>query len=294
MSQFTCDKCNKIFKRKKNLERHNSRKTPCNAIHLISKSTRQCPNCSKSFKSYQGYSRHVKLNTCKLNKVPNMNINIDKKMINNTQHINNIDTQNNLNVDGSVKLVKFGDENLSYISDDLFKSILGRGFKAVEELVDHSHFHPDHPENHNIYIANIQTDYVVIFNGAKWTINRKEDVFEDIIYAKSDFLCMKFKELMNQMSENDIKKFTNFINQRDEDKTMNKIKGELKLQLYNDRGLPQKLRKQIENNEKEMQTTLKNKKSKKIENTKLKEAIEMMENLDDSKMEKLCNILNSL
>jgi len=226
--------------------------------------------------------------------VPNMNINIDKKMINNTQHINNIDTQNNLNVDGSVKLVKFGDENLSYISDDLFKSILGRGFKAVEELVDHSHFHPDHPENHNIYIANIQTDYVVIFNGAKWTINRKEDVFEDIIYAKSDFLCMKFKELMNQMSENDIKKFTNFINQRDEDKTMNKIKGELKLQLYNNRGLPQKLRKQIENNEKEMQTTLKNKKSKKIENTKLKEAIEMMENLDDSKMEKLCNILNSL
>ena len=114
-----------------------------------------------------------------------------------------------MNVEGDVKLVKFGNENLSYISDDLFKSILGRGFMAIEELVDHSHFHPDHPENHNIYIANIQTDYVVIYNGVKWTINKKEDVVEDIIYAKSDFFCVKFKEHLNQMIKTNVKHFTN-------------------------------------------------------------------------------------
>ena len=199
-----------------------------------------------------------------------------------------------MKVDGDVKLVKFGNENLSYISDDIFKSILGRGFKSVEELVDHSHFHPDHPENHNIYIANIKNDYVVIYDGKKWNINKKEDVFEDIIYAKSDFLCMKFKELMNQMTETDIKKFTNFINQRDEDKTMNKIKGELKLQLYNNRGLPQKLKKQMEDNEREMCKSLKDKKSRKHDNNKLKEAMELMEDLDDHKIGKLCDILNSL
>jgi len=198
-----------------------------------------------------------------------------------------------MNVD-NVKLVKFGNENLSYISDDLFKSILGRGFKAVEELVDHSHFHPDHPENYNIYIANIRNDYVVIYDGKKWNINKKEDVFEDIIYAKSDFLCMKFKELINQMTETDIKKFRNFVDQRDEDATMNKIKGELKLQLYNNRSLPQKLKKQMEDNERDMQKSIKNKKSKQIENKKLQKAMNLMENLDDSKLDKLCNILNSL
>jgi len=208
---------------------------------------------------------------------------------NNTQN----NTQNNsMNVDGDVKLVKFGNENLSYISDDLFKSILGRGFKSVEELVDHSHFHPDHPENHNIYIANIKNDYVVIYDGKKWNINKKEDVFEDIIYAKSDFLCMKFKELMGQMTETDIKKFTNFINQRDEDKTMNKIKGELKLQLYNNRELPQKLRKQFENQEREKQKRLGNKPRKNVK--RLDKIMDMLENIDESGLERMEDLLNKV
>ena len=197
-----------------------------------------------------------------------------------------------MKVDGDVKLVKFGNENLSYISDDLFKSILGRGFKSVEELVDHSHFHPDHPENHNIYIANIKNDYVVIYDGKKWNINKKEDVFEDIIYAKSDFLCMKFKELMSQMTETDIKKFTNFINQRDEDKTMNKIKGELKLQLYNNREFPQKLRKQLETQEREKQKRLGNKPRHNVK--RLDKIMNMLENIDENSLDKMENLLNKV
>ena len=281
MVKHTCAKCDKNFTAKCDFVKHMNRKNSCDRQLPY-----KCENCKKMYSDLSGLCKHKKICKGEIN----TNVNID----NSTKIQNNIDTQNNLKVDGDVKLVKFGNENLSYISDDIFKSILGRGFMSIEELVDHSHFHPDHPENHNIYIANIQTDYVVIYNGAKWNINKKEDVFEDIIYAKSDFLCMKFKELMNQMTDVDIKKFTNFINQRDEDKTMNKIKGELKLQLYNNRGLPQKLRKRMECNERTMQKTIKDKKSKQKENKKLQKAINLMENLDDSKLDKLCNLLNSL
>ena len=293
MVLYECKKCKKEFTNKTKFERHSKRTFPC-VSDTMDKQNLQCLICNKTYKSVRYLYSHVKNCEEKNNQENGKKMYIDNSKTLNDNSTTNNTLNNNMKVDGDVKLVKFGNENLSYISDDLFKSILGRGFKCVEELVDHSHFHPDHPENHNIYIANIKNDYVVIYDGKKWNINKKEDVFEDIIYAKSDFLCMKFKELMSQMTEVDIKKFTNFINQRDEDQTMNKIKGELKLQLYNNRGLPQKLRKQIEDNEREMQKTLKNKKSKKIENVKLKEAIEMMENLDDSKVEKLCNILNSL
>jgi len=246
----------------------------------------KCLICEKTYKSIRYLYSHVKNCEDKHKKQA------DITNINNGTIDNSINTQNNMNVDGDVKLVKFGNENLSYISDDIFKSILGRGFKSVEELVDHSHFHPDHPENHNIYIATIKNDYVVIYDGKKWNINKKEDVFEDIIYAKSDFLCMKFKELMSQMTETDIKKFTNFINQIDEDTTMNKIKGELKLQLYNNKELPQKLRKQLETQEREKQKRLGNKPRKNVK--KLDEIMNMLENIDENGLDKMQDLLNKI
>jgi len=273
--------------------RHVNRKNPCN--EQISNKSNKCKLCSKTFCDGSSLIKHVKSKTCQseVSNVTNIlntssTIN-DNSIINDNSTVNNL--QQNMNVD-NVKLVKFGNENLSYISDDLFKSILGRGFKSVEELVDHSHFHPDHPENHNIYIANIKNDYVVIYDGKKWNINKKEDVFEDIIYAKSDFLCMKFKELMSQMTETDIVKFTNFINQRDEDKTMNKIKGELKLQLYNNRELPQQLRKQLENQEREKQKRLGNKPRNNVK--RLDKIMNMLENIDENGLNKMENLLNKV
>jgi len=54
--------------------------------------------------------------------------------------------------------------------------------------------------------SNAQNDCVVIYDGEKWNINKKEDTFKDIIYVKSDFLCVKFRELLNQMTKTDVKK----------------------------------------------------------------------------------------
>ena len=289
---YICDKCNKQFTHKGTYSRHINRKRPCDE-QIITKNNLQCTNCLKLFKSSSSLYYHVKNAVCDDDNTSNTNIQINNidNSTSNTQ--NTLNQNNNMKVDGDVKLVKFGNENLSYISDDLFKSILGRGFKCVEELVDHSHFHPDHPENHNIYIANIKNDYVVIYDGKKWNINRKEDVFEDIIYAKSDFLCMKFKELMSQMTETDIKKFTNFINQRDEDKTMNKIKGELKLQLYNNRYLPEKLRKQMEATEKILLKDLKKpKRSKKSNISSIDNIMNLLDGMDESKVKDVEALLN--
>jgi hypothetical protein len=287
MVLYTCDKCKKDFNHKSVFTKHIYKKRSCTLT--IANKNNMCKKCNKQFSSYMSLYSHTKNKVCNKKQVDATSVN------NNT--INNNTINNNMKVDGDMKLVKFGNENLSYISDDLFKSILGRGFKSVEELVDHSHFHPDHPENHNIYIANIKNDYVVIYDGKKWNINKKEDVFEDIIYAKSDFLCMKFKELMGQMTETDIKKFTNFINERDEDKTMNKIKGELKLQLYNNRYLPERLRKQMEATERILLKDLNKKqpkRSKKSAMSALDNIMNMLDSVDESKVKDVEALLNKI
>jgi hypothetical protein len=285
MVEYTCYKCKKMFKKKYSYDKHIARKNPCDRqIGSTLDNNHECKICDKIFSSYSSLHKHTRKN-CNTDEI---------KVFNNIQSIDNrtINNQNNhLSVDGDVKVVKFGSENLSYISDDLFKHILGRGFRSVSEFIEHSHFSRDHPENHNIYIANIRDEYIVLYDGGKWTINQRDDVMEDIIYAKSDFLFSKFKELQAGMTQIDIERFMKFMNERDNDGTMARLKEEVKLQLYNNRRLPQRIRRQMEafelNREKIMIAAVCGK-------DKLHKAMTMLGGIVDSKkLDQICELLNS-
>lgn len=290
MVEYRCEKCNRVFNHRTRYTRHINRKKSCSdQIGTRNGDDFKCKGCGKEYTTYSALHRHTK--SCASMQVTNNNtqVNVITNNLDQSKTINN----NQVQVDGDVKVVKFGDENLSYISDDLFKHILGRGFKAVTEFIEHSHFNKEHPENHNIYIANIKTGYVVMYDGDKWTINKKDDVMEDIIYAKSDLLNLKFKELMNQMDERDIAKFKNFINKRDDDATMNRLKEELRMQLYNNRYLAQESRKNSKRSAKgksddPLQIGDKEQKEK------LSNIVAMLEHMDGNKLDKMQRLLNSL
>jgi hypothetical protein len=249
MVEHKCNKCNKIFTQKVDHDRHVNRKYSCDADSSVN----SCDICKKNFKHKSSLYKHFK--KC-INKTQIINTDNSKSITNNTK----IDTQNNLNMD-NVKVVKFGNEDISYISDDIYQSILGKGYKSVEEFVDHTHFNSDHPENHNIYIADIKNNYVLLYDGLQWNIKDRDEAIEDLIYAKSDYLFVKFEELMHKLAPMDIKKFTNFMKNRDNDIKMKMVKTDLKLMLYNNRHIPTSLRKQLETNMKH-QKTIKYKKSK--------------------------------
>jgi len=246
MVKYICDNCGKLFSKKYPYDKHISRKNSCSKqIGEVKGELHACKKCGKTYASYTTLYKHAKICTTVLTFMDNRSIN----NINN-QIQQNIEKQNNLNVDGDVKVVKFGNENLSYISDDLYKQILGRGFKAVEEFIEHSHFNKRHPENHNIYIANLRDDLIIYYDGDKWLVAARDDLMEDIIYAKSDFLFNKFTQLKERMKNCDIVKFMRFMDERDEIQTMKRLKGDIKLQLYNNRDLPKGMRRRMERLEK--------------------------------------------
>jgi hypothetical protein len=199
-----------------------------------------CVLCGTQFVVYHELYKHIKENECAIKDWDSKNT--VRNIQQNVKNSHTINT-NNITVDGNVRVVRFGDENLSYISDDLYKHILGKGLKAICEFIEHSHFNPKHPENHNIYITNIKSDHLVLYNGDKWTIAQRDEQLEDIIYAKSEFLYRKFKELSSTMDLRDIQQFQNFINCRDEEDIMNILKNELVVKLYENRMIPQMRRK---------------------------------------------------
>jgi hypothetical protein len=239
------------------------------------KSKLQCNYCKKLYARVDVLNKHINGGHCKVKKENDNNLeqlltamtkklekmdtivqelkteNAQYKQLitnqNNIQQQNNIEHLNNQTNNYNMNIHAYGKENKSVITDDDYKKILDKGFKAVESHVEQLHFNPNQPENQNIYISNIQKDYVLIYDGEKWNIEPRNDVLEKMYYDNADTLEQKFRQLFKVLPQSTVRKFERFINSRDDDETMNAIKERLKMLLYNNRKKIEDLRKRLKN-----------------------------------------------
>ena len=279
MVEHKCLKCNKIFGCKSNYIRHINRKKPCD--HVLVNPENICQVCNKKFKDYSGLYKHMKKNNCSIlindYKLEN---NVQNNNVNNIQNVQNIDKQINQTITiQNAKILKFGEEDLSHIKDDVYKKLLNSGFKSVPKFIEHVHFNTLNPDNHNIYISNLQNSYILIYDGEKWEIKDKDDVIEDLMQTKTELLLEKFDELINDLPKTVITKFQRFIDKKDHDNVINKIKKDIKLILYNNRSLPMSIRNTDED-------------VVKIE--KLDNIVNELEKLDINKLDKIKLLLGDL
>lgn len=148
----------------------------------------------------------------------------------------NMNTQNTVNnIHNDIKIIAYGKEDLSHITDENYRVILNKGFKSVPQLVEYIHFNENKPENQNIYISNMRDNNVLVFDGKDWLLKERNDILQEMIDEKTDTLNEKFDELIKTLDEGTIKKFNRFLNEKDNDNVnvTAKIKKELKLMLYN-------------------------------------------------------------
>ena len=54
-------------------------------------------------------------------------------------------------------------------------------YGSIPKLIKEKHFHPEHPENHNIKITNKKLPYASIWCKNKWEIRNKKDIIEDLV-----------------------------------------------------------------------------------------------------------------
>ena len=231
MIEYKCEKCKKIFNHKHNYIRHLNKKNECTNLDKC-----VCPKCGKEYKHSSSLIRHKK--KCKGKKKICHSI---KTVVNNNQTIvNNI---TNINITNNFKLVKFGEENINILTDEIYEKIINKGFKSLTEYIENIHFNKEYPEYHNIYVANLRDEFVLIYTGEAWEIRNEEDIIDKYINYKIDHIENKFDELIEKLPQKAIKKFQKFLEEKDDDKTINQMKRDLKLLLYNKRYLPINLQK---------------------------------------------------
>jgi hypothetical protein len=220
-TEHTCKDCNKIYASYQSLCNHRTKyhKNENNSIQQHDNSIEQpitaiesvdfnCRHCDKSYKHQQSRSRHEiickKTNNTEIIEKTNSQIietqNNNSQIIENQKNIQNNGTMNTnngtINNTNNIIINNYGQENLSYLKDELIKKILERLTKhdddsmknAIPTLAQFIHFNPYHKENNNIEINSIKSKTAKKMVDGKMKYVVKERLIKEIHTRLIDFL----------------------------------------------------------------------------------------------------------
>lgn len=106
----------------------------------------------------------------------------------NTTIDNRVDNSVVHNTVVNINLRPFGDENWSYITDDIVLPIMKQVNSCIPEMIKMIHFNADHPENHNIRMPNKKLNQIKVFDGEQWATTDKNEAIDNIVSGIVDKL----------------------------------------------------------------------------------------------------------
>ena len=221
-----------------------------------------CKYCEQKFKFKQSMYRHIKY-TCTKNKdedlkelVRLMNIQIEQQkneLQSQKQEFNKkIETQaklieklmgklevgNTFNtaIVNNIQLLGYRQTDVSHLTDEDYRKCIKRVNHCVKNMIEKVHFNPSKPENMNIYISNIKEKYIMVYDGANWNLANKKDEI-DRLYEEKE---MMLEEWLDSNPDEELKKkFMKYLENKDNDECLNRIKEEIRLMLYNKQSMLQ-------------------------------------------------------
>jgi hypothetical protein len=260
-TELSCDFCKKTYTRKDNLNRHllngckmktklETNKLPAfdnNKEEIFINLMRDMEIMKLKVEENEKFKKEIQEKDIE---IAALKANQQGQQIIDKQQINNVDKQQIIDkqiVNNNVKLIAFGKEDMSYLTDNICKQILSKGFQSVPKLIEHLHFNKEKPEYHNVYIPNLRNDFAMVFDGDDWALRDRDDVVTQLKDEKAEFISGKFHELLEagELNEATIKKLKRFLKEKDEDPADSILKNDIKMILYNKRNMVMATKKSI-------------------------------------------------
>ena len=143
------------------------------------------------------------------------------------------------NIQNNIKVLAYKDTDLSHLTQKDYLYCFNRSNLCIPHLIKKIHFDPQKPENRNIYISNIKNNYVMIYNGEKWIISDRDESIDDLIDKNEFILEQKLEEWIENGDKYPeiMRKFNRYIEKKEKNAILDKIKKEIKLILFNNRDM---------------------------------------------------------
>ena len=133
----------------------------------------------------------------------------------------------------------FNKTDISHLTDKDYLKCIKHSNMMIPHLIDKIHFDEHKPENRNIYISNMRNNYVLLYEEGVWKMKNRDEIISNMIEDKE----MIIEEKIEDWKENGksygeaYKKFERYMEKKENDIVLNKIKEEIRLILYNKRGM---------------------------------------------------------
>jgi ElaB/YqjD/DUF883 family membrane-anchored ribosome-binding protein len=216
-----------------------------------------CKYCGQVYKHKSSIYKHIKYN-CTQNKdedlkelVRLLNLQLDQKeqememqrkqiecqtkqidkLMNKLEIHGSFNTTNN--IQNNIQLLAYKDTDLSHLTEKDYMFCIKKVNFCVKNLIEKIHFNPDKPENMNIYISNLKDKYLMMYENGNWNIKHKSEL--DSLYQEKEMLL---EEWINEEQDKypELKeKFIKYLNNKENDETLNMIKEEIKIMMYNNK-----------------------------------------------------------
>lgn len=229
----------------------------------------KCKYCDKSYKHKSSLCKHVKYYCNKskdedlqeLVRLLNKEIDTLNKKVNvyETEHkslnkqinhltkklkIQNIGQQNiikgnNFNTtvnNQSINILNHKDTNYDFLTDKDYINCLRTCNHCVKNLIEKVHFNEAHPENMNIYISSMKTDYLMLYRENNWNIvDRNYHI--DSLYSNNEMQLESWYDEYKDKYPHIIQKFERYLRNREHNEVIDNVKKDILRMLYNKRKL---------------------------------------------------------
>jgi len=226
----TCEYCLRTFSRNSNLTKH--LKTCKKKKENENEKDKKIEELIKNQEEMKEIVEKLLLE--KSNTITNNNTNNTNNTNNSTNNSHN--TTNNMT--NNIIIHNYGDEDTKYITSDYILNLLKyKPAKAIPELIKHTHFNEEHPENQNIKITNKKEPYIKVRKNDKWELQNKEDTINDLIdrqqvHLMDEVIEEKIEEKCSNSEKNNIERCNNLYNEEDKE-YMKRLYNESELIIIN-------------------------------------------------------------
>ena len=95
--------------------------------------------------------------------------------------LDKVGNNNNNNNNNTITINCYGKENIDYITGEYLQYLAQIPYASIPKLIEAKHFHPKHPENHNVKITNRKQGYASVLINNKWELRDKKGVIDDMV-----------------------------------------------------------------------------------------------------------------
>jgi hypothetical protein len=143
------------------------------------------------------------------------------------------------NIQNNIKLLAYKESDISDLTENDFIRCFTHNNMCVPHLMKRIHFNPKKPENHNVFISNLKSGHIMLYDGKQWNTFNRDEVVDDIFDDKHDILEQKYEQWVDMGKNYPIifYKFRRYLEKMNNEVVLKKIKDEMKFILYNNRNL---------------------------------------------------------